>query len=133
MTDAPVVHMRVLNDGPMPADLSVAINADVRTSDQRAPAPASDARPGSTDAVAPADVPGSGSWTIEAGDHLWHVAESTVTRVLGRPAPAATTLAYLDLLIDSNRARLVVADNADLVFPGQIFTLPSVPPALLVT
>lgn len=67
------------------------------------------------------------TWTIQPGDHLWHVAESTLQTALGRPASTTATITYLGLLIDHNRGALAVPDNPDLVFPGQVFVLPAVP------
>jgi len=67
------------------------------------------------------------TWTIVAGDHLWHVASATLTERWGRPPSNPEIARYLGLLIDANRQVLVVRDNPDLVFPGQVFTLPAVP------
>jgi len=69
------------------------------------------------------------TWTIVAGDHLWHVASATLTERWGRPPSNQEIARYLGLLIDANRQVLVVRDNPDLVFPGQVFTLPAVPAA----
>ncbi|MEZ5145456.1 MAG: hypothetical protein R2726_23525 [Acidimicrobiales bacterium] len=109
---------------------------------EQRPAPASDptaiAEP-SDDATAPAapapealPQPNAragapeGTWRIEPGDHLWHVAESTLQRVWGRVPSTRETASYLGLIIDANRPSLAVADNPDLVFAGQVFVLPSV-------
>jgi hypothetical protein len=82
------------------------------------------AEPASTEAAPP-----DGSWRIEAGDHLWRVAASTLERRWNRPPTEPETAAYLDRIIETNRASLVVPDNPDLVFAGQVFVLPEVPAA----
>jgi hypothetical protein len=71
------------------------------------------------DAVRPA------TWTIARGDHLWHVAEATVERSIGRRPTETETARYWRALIDVNRDRLVDRDQPDMVFTGQVFVLPS--------
>ncbi|KAA0235965.1 MAG: hypothetical protein JJLCMIEE_00612 [Acidimicrobiales bacterium] len=71
-----------------------------------------------------AEVPDT--WVIEPGEHLWRVAESVVTDELGRPPTEAEIAAYWTVLIESNRAMLVDPSNPDLVFAGQVLTLPPV-------
>lgn len=66
----------------------------------------------------------AGAWTIAPGEHLWAVAERTLAAA-GLPVDDPTVDAYLDRLIEANRDRLVVADDPDLVFPGQEMRLPS--------
>ena len=66
------------------------------------------------------------TWTIEPGDHLWHVAEVTLTEHDGADPSPARILAYLGVLVDANRDTLVEPGNADLVLPGQVFVLPAV-------
>jgi hypothetical protein len=99
-----------------------------------APAPAaapSASPPGGTAATA-----GSASgadaavttWRIAPGDHLWHVAAATLARAWGRPPTDDEIVPYWRALIDANASRLAVPGNADLVYPGQVFTLPTVPP-----
>ena len=67
------------------------------------------------------------TWTIEPGDHLWHVAEATLAEHDGADPSPGRILAYLDALVDANRDTLVEPGNADLVLPGQVFVLPAVP------
>ena len=64
-------------------------------------------------------------WVIEPGDHLWQVAEETVTELWGSADPADVTSYWLTL-IETNRSRLVDPDNPDLVYPGQRFVLPPI-------
>ncbi len=66
------------------------------------------------------------TWTIGRGDHLWHVADATLTRSLGHPPSTREIAIYWRALVDANRDRLVDRDNPDLVFTGQEFVLPSV-------
>lgn len=66
-------------------------------------------------------------WRIEPGDHLWAVAERTLAWAQGHPPTVAATAAYLERLIGANRDRLVVPDEPDLVFPGQLVVLPPLP------
>jgi len=121
-TDPPV--MRRLDGDPAPSP-SIDPTPGPTTS---APAPTSSASSTSS-AVSPAS-PGAGAgpptatWTIAPGDHLWHVAAATLTAAKGRSPTVAETARYLRLLIDRNRPVLIVADDPDLVRPGQVFVLP---------
>lgn len=81
-----------------------------------APAPAADA------------APGAGSWTIEAGDHLWAVAEETLADAWGRLPADHEIAAYWADLVAANRSRLPDPANPDLVFPGTTILLPPPPP-----
>jgi nucleoid-associated protein YgaU len=67
------------------------------------------------------------TWTVQPGDHLWHIAGATLTRAWSRPPSDREVAGYLRTLIDVNRDRLAVTDNPDLIFPGQQFVLPPVP------
>jgi hypothetical protein len=84
-----------------------------------------------TVAAAPASSPAAraGTWTIAPGDHLWHVATATLVSRWERPPSNLEIATYVHRLIEANRDVLVVRDNPDLVFPGQIFALPEVPAA----
>ncbi len=86
--------------------------------------PPSSVAAGSTDSTASA-----ASWTIAPGDHLWRVATRTLQTAWGRPPRDEETARYLATLVRANQDVLAVADNADLVFPGQVFALPAVPAA----
>jgi hypothetical protein len=65
-------------------------------------------------------------WVIAPGDHLWHVARTTLWRAAGVPPTDAQVVRYLDRLIDRNAAVFRVPGDADLVYPGQRFTLPPI-------
>lgn len=68
-------------------------------------------------------------WRVVAGDHLWHIAESTVGADWGRVPTEAEVTPYWSAVIDANRATLVDPANPDLIIPGQVLVLPDVPPA----
>ena len=63
--------------------------------------------------------------TIVSGDHLWGVAERTLSDRTGHAPTPAEVLDYLERLVAENRGVLAVPDNPDLVFPGQVFVLPA--------
>jgi hypothetical protein len=67
-------------------------------------------------------------WTIGAGDHLWRVAEESLTLAWGRRPTDLETDRYWRSLIAKNRAQLVDPRNPDLVFVGQVLDLPPIPP-----
>lgn len=79
---------------------------------------------GSTDQSPPPTNPTT--WTIQPGDHLWHVSQQTLTRATGVAPTDAATATYLHTLIAANVKVFAVPGNPDLVFPGQVFTLPAV-------
>ena len=66
-------------------------------------------------------------WVIESGDHLWRVAEETLTHHAGRPVSDREVDGYWRTLIELNRDVLSDPTNPDLVYPGQVFTLPPAP------
>lgn len=78
-----------------------------------------------TTAQAPAPTaPTNETWTIRRGDHLWRVAAETVENRLGRTPSTGEIGRYWRTLIEANRDRLVDPANPDLVFTGQVLTLP---------
>jgi hypothetical protein len=94
-----------------------------------APAPV----PSTVEAAAPAadvavharpEPPAARTWTVAPGDHLWSIAERTVADALGRPPAEAEVVAYWQSLLDVNRASLADPENPDLLFSGQVLTLP---------
>jgi len=80
--------------------------------------------------AAPAATPAPTEWLIRPGDNLWRVAADTLAARQGRPASDAAVAAYLDLLVERNAGALVVPGHPELVYPGQRFALPPIPPAL---
>ncbi|MHB1535749.1 MAG: LysM peptidoglycan-binding domain-containing protein [Acidimicrobiales bacterium] len=77
---------------------------------------------------APARSTPPATWTIRPGDHLWAVADATLTRAWGRTPDARTLGSYWWTLVQLNRPRLPDPANPDLVYPGDLVLLPPVPP-----
>ena len=74
-------------------------------------------------------APLAGEVTLEAGDHLWSVADRALTDAWGR-APSDDELApFWEQVVEANRDRLPDPANPDLVFPGEVVTVPPPPPA----
>lgn len=69
----------------------------------------------------PPAVEAADTWTVVPGDHLWHVAESTL-QDRGVPTDDRSVGHYLAALIDANRS--VVGDDPDLIHPGDTIVLP---------
>ncbi len=65
-------------------------------------------------------------WRVEAGDSFWSIAHDHLSDMLGTPE-ASTVTSYWWSLIDANRAVLVDPTNPDLIYPGQVFSLPPLP------
>lgn len=70
--------------------------------------------------------PAEASYTVAAGDTFWSIAAETVQRASGRAPTDAQVAPYWRVLIDANRDRLAVPGDPDLIYPGQVFTLPQV-------
>ena len=108
--------------GPPPT-MRVVPDAAAGTAADPAPAtPPTEVPPGSPAATAAPDT-----WTVGPGDHLWGVAERTLAEAWGRPPADAEVDPYWRAVIEANRGRLRDPANPDLVFAGQVLTLPSAP------
>lgn len=70
-----------------------------------------------------------GEVTLGAGDHLWSLAERALTEAWGREPTDGELAPYWEQLVEVNRHRLADPANPDLVFPGQVVTVPVPPPA----
>jgi hypothetical protein len=106
-------------------DADPATNAASNPASTAAPTP--DAlRPPTT---APPPPPAADTWTIAPGDHLWEVAHDVLAESWGRAVTDREVAAYWEHLIAENRGVLVDPQNPDLVYAGQVFTLPDVPSA----
>ncbi len=90
------------------------------------------------DAAAPAAEPGDHRepdgpdsdrewWTVEAGDHFWHIAEEHLRRHRGSTPPEEDVRRYWRRLVAANRDLLVDGDNPDLLLPGQLLRVPQLP------
>jgi nucleoid-associated protein YgaU len=64
------------------------------------------------------------TWTVRPGECFWSIAEDVLGEAIGRRATVAEVLPYWRSLVETNRDALADRENADLVFPGQVFTLP---------
>jgi len=61
---------------------------------------------------------------VRPGDSFWRLAERHQADRLGRqPTDREVVACWVDL-VDRNRHRLVVADDPDLIFPGQVMEIP---------
>jgi hypothetical protein len=89
-------------------------------------APANETPPAPAPAeTAPADPTSAGDrWQVSGGDHLWSIADAVVSRHLDRLATDAEIAPYWRQLIAVNRGVLADPDNPDLLFAGQVLTLP---------
>lgn len=65
---------------------------------------------------------------IGAGDHLWSVAERALAAAWGRPPVDAEVAPFWEQVVEVNRPRLADPANPDLLFVGQVVTLPVPPP-----
>lgn len=62
-------------------------------------------------------------WTVRPGDHLWSIAESVTSQ--GAIQPSDGDIArYWKQLIAANIDRLADPTNPDLVFSGQVLSVP---------
>jgi hypothetical protein len=66
-----------------------------------------------------AHAPIDDTWTVEPGDHLWHIAEETLVDD-GLDASDPAIARYVDSLVEWNREVLVDPANPDLIYPGQV-------------
>lgn len=114
---SPPPTMRRVGDATLPTSTSTTPPLSTTTA-TTVPSPA--AEPAATpDTIEHADL-----WTVDRGDHFWHIAEATLFVRLGRMPSLDETDAYWRVLVEANRAQLVDTDNPDLIFVGQEITLP---------
>lgn len=77
----------------------------------------------------PPPAPSPDSYTVVPGDCFWTIADDLLAGAWGRPPTDGEIVPYWLRLIEANRAELADPGNADLIFPGQVFTVPPLPPA----
>lgn len=111
--------MRLLAPGETPPDVAVPSVAQVP------PAAAVGPQPVQTPRQLPSAPPTT--WTVKRGECFWSIAEDVLVRAWGRDVSDAELVPYWRVLIDANRATLVDPQNADLIYPGQVFTVPTPP------
>ena len=104
-------------DGPAPTLTMRLLGPDAAPVPEAVPPPV----------AAPASVPAGDSWTVRPGECFWSIAADVLERAWSRPPSDAEIVPYWRTLIEENRSRLGDRDNADLIFPGQVFTLPPLP------
>ena len=75
--------------------------------------------------VAPVAQAVSARWTVKPGECFWSIAEDVLTARWGRPPTDAEIVPYWQRLIEANRLELAQRDNADLIFPAQVFVVPA--------
>ncbi len=68
-------------------------------------------------------------YEVRAGDSFWSIAVARLAAAWDRPVTDQEVTGYWQVLVESNRDRLAVAEDPDLIFPGQRFTLPPPPAA----
>jgi hypothetical protein len=126
-------------DGSQPA--RAATTASVGPTDESPPAPPDEPSVASMRLVAPAPsdpvapvvagtettASATATWTIASGDHLWGLSERALSEAWGRAPTDAEVASYLTSVVDLNREVFVVPDEHDLVFPGQVFAVPTLP------
>jgi hypothetical protein len=69
--------------------------------------------------------PATDRWKVKPGECFWSIAEEVLTARWGRPPTDAEVVTYWQRLIEANRHELAHRDNADLIFPAQVFVIPS--------
>lgn len=89
-----------------------------------------DAQPEAEAQEAPVEQePAPGRWEVRAGEHFWSMAERVVGDALGREPTDEEVEPYWRVLVQENRSGLADPENPDLIYPGQVFTLPAAPGA----
>jgi hypothetical protein len=71
----------------------------------------------------------SGTWQVAPGDHLWSIASATLTAAWGYTPSVSDIGSYWWQVVTANRASLPNPADIDLLFAGDVVTLPPVPPA----
>jgi nucleoid-associated protein YgaU len=66
-------------------------------------------------------------WVVESGDSFWSIAEEMLSDYQGPGQDEVDVALYCRQLIAANRDRLATPDEPNLLFPGQVLTVP--PPA----
>ena len=102
---------------PTPTTTAPAPPVDSLTMRELPPPPAT-----AGDRAVPA--PPDRTWTVRPGECFWSIAEDVLASSLGRRPTVAEVVPYWRSLVETNRGALADRENADLVFPGQVFTVP---------
>jgi len=75
--------------------------------------------------VATATTTSPERWTVKPGECFWSIAEVVLAERLDRAPSDAEIVPFWTSLIDANRDRLLHRENPDLIFPGQVFAVPT--------
>jgi hypothetical protein len=75
-----------------------------------------------------ASAAAEGEHEVEAGEHLWSIAEDHLAAHLDHDPSEAEVAVHWRRLVEVNRDRLANPDDPDLIFPGQHVVLPEVRP-----
>jgi hypothetical protein len=136
----PPVTVEVQPDGTLvvvPSEPSPPTTTSTTTSTTLAPAPPGPSAalappvPSPSPAVSPAPTPGPtrGEYvTVVAGDNLWRIASVQLSARRGRPVRDDEIVPYWRAVVSANRATLRSHDP-NVIFPGELVTLPVVPAA----
>ncbi|MDF1596202.1 MAG: LysM peptidoglycan-binding domain-containing protein [Acidimicrobiia bacterium] len=65
--------------------------------------------------------------TVAPGDTFWSIAEDTLTDAWDRTPTTSETTNYTKQLIEANQDRLEPPHDPNLIHPGQVFRLPTIP------
>lgn len=88
------------------------------------PGPSATAAMGNTDA----QDPNPPAVTIRPGDHFWGLAERRLEAAWGRPVTPEEVAPYWQQMVAANLDNLS-SGNPDVIFPGEEFSVPTVPPS----
>lgn len=72
--------------------------------------------------------PDGRTWQVQRGDHFWSIAQRVLAEAWRRPVAAHEVAPYWRTLVADNRSRLADPANPDLLFAGQVLTVPTVSP-----
>jgi hypothetical protein len=90
------------------------------------PLPSTVAPPPAPVVLAPASLTvAPDRWTVKPGECFWTIAESVLTQASGRAPTDAEIVPYWQRLIAANRGALAHPGDPDLIFPGQVFDVPT--------
>ena len=88
--------------------------------------PARPTAPSAPPSPRPVTPPAPREWSVAPGDNFWAIAVSVLQHAWHRPPTDAEVVPYWHALIDRNRSRLRDPGNPDLIYPGQVLTIPDV-------
>jgi nucleoid-associated protein YgaU len=97
--------------------------AGLASPDPRPPQPTPE-RPAPLQATLAPLSPAPTTRTVQAGEDLWAIAQAVASQAIGRPASDLETAPYWSKLLDANQATLA---GPDLLYAGQVLTIPVVP------